>query len=246
MLRWDLLALCVSLAACGNAEENGAGTSDSGSTSSASDSTSTAASTTGNPGNDLSGTWDLIVSNADGDASTSTIALSPTLLQVSSDEVELLALVADELVDIAYNDESVRAERQTKVALDLGVLPLPLGGLLHFVGVPDDGESCDFGLDGEELTLLCTDEASGPSSILETDGANLTARRTDQRSSVFGVLGGTWRATADGDACDIVFEGSTITATCDSSPDDSVVVTVGDGRITGVATGGIEFTAQRR
>jgi hypothetical protein len=50
-----------------------------------------------------------------------------------------------------------------------------------------------------------------------------TAVRTQQLASVFGDLGGTWRAT-DGSAgspgsCEVTFQGSTFSANCDGATD---------------------------
>lgn len=201
---------------------------------------------TGGP-NDLSGTWDVIASEPDGDTHVSTVTLSPTQLRVDG-ELELLALVADDVVDIAVDGEAVRATRQGETDMDLGVIPLPLAGLLHFVGVPDEGPSCDYSLTAEALTLVCTDDVSAPNDLPELDSAELSAERTEALTSNFGELGGRWWVTAEDVVCSVVFQGNTIKVECAEGGSDSkhVNITVDRDRISGSTTDGLEFTAQRR
>lgn len=242
------------LGACGGDSTSGDGGSDNttasdgsgGSGGSGGSKGDTTTSSTGSP-DDLSGTWDVIVSAPDGDASTSTVTLSPTQLGVSG-ELDLVALVTDEVIDIAYEGESVRATREAESDMDLGVLPLPLAGALWFAGVPDLNEGCHHRLDESELRLECTDDISTPYNLPEFENADLTAERTEARDSIFGDLGGRWRVTAQALDCSVVFEDNTIEVDCADAGSDSgsVSITVNDGRITGSTSGGLEFTAQRR
>ncbi|HEU5072823.1 MAG TPA: hypothetical protein VFU02_01590 [Polyangiaceae bacterium] len=196
---------------------------------------------------DLSGTWDVIVARPDGDASTSTVTLSPTQLLVAG-ELEVLALVAGEIIDIAYEGEALRATRQAESDMDLGILPLPLAGLLRFTGVPDEGAGCDWSLEADEATLLCTDDIDTPNHLPELNDADLRAVRTETLDSVFGELGGRWAVTAEDVDCSVVFEGNTIDVACARAGSNSgeLTVTVDDGRVSGSTSAGIEFTAQRR
>jgi hypothetical protein len=201
---------------------------------------------TGGP-DDLSGTWDVIVSRADGEAATSTVTLSPTQLQVAGD-LEIVALIADDVIDIAYEGEAVRATRQGGSDMDLGVLPLPLAGLLRFAGVPDEGGGCEYGLGPEELTIVCRGEISTPNDLPELENADLNAVRTEMDYSIFGDLGGRWSVTAEDLDCSVVFEDSTIDVDCTQAGSGSgeVTITVESNRISGSTSAGIEFTAQRR
>lgn len=212
----------------------------------AADSTATTTTTTTTGGSsDLSGTWDLLIAQPDGDVSTSTVTLSPTRLAVDG-ELELLALIADEVIDIAFDGEALRATRMA-VDLDLGVIPLPFGGSLRFTGVPDEGPACDYDLDTTSLSLVCTDDISTPGDLPELDEANLQAQRTEALSSEFGELGGRWSVTAEDVECLVVVEGNTIDVECSRGDSDaSVTVTVGAERISGSTSEGVEFTAQRR
>lgn len=229
-------------------EENAVGStasSGSGGAGGTSASGSNASGSTGGP-NDLSGTWDVIVSEADGDTSTLTVTLSPTQLAVAG-ELDVLALVADEVIDVAYDDSAIRATRNV-LDMDLGVIPLPLGGLLHFTGVPDEGPSCDYALDSERFTLVCTDDISTPGDLPELDSADLEAVHTEALESDFGEFGGRWSVSAEDVDCSVVFEGNTIQVDCARAGSDSgqASITVGTDRISGSTSEGVEFTAQRR
>jgi len=224
----------------------GSGASDGSNGSGGSHGNTTTTGSTGGP-DDLSGTWDVIVSAADGEAVTSTVTLSPTQLGVTG-ELEVLALITDDIIDIAFEGESIRATREAAGDMDLGVLPLPLAGALWFAGVPDLNNGCHHRLDESELRLECTDDISTPSEFPELENADLTAERTEARNSIFGDLGGRWRVTAQALDCSVLFEANNIDVDCARADSDSgtISITVDNGRITGSTSGGLEFTAQRR
>ncbi len=231
----------------------GSGGSDSGSSANGSGGNNTqtdSTATTGTGGGvvtDLSGTWDVIVSNPNGRAGTATVTLSPTQLLVTG-ELEVAALIANDIIDIAYEGEAAKATRQRESDMNLGVMPLPLAGALRFTGVPDEGDGCDYNLDAEELTIECTDSIVTPGNLPELNSADLDAVRTSELESIFGELGGRWTVTAEDVDCSVVFEGNAIDVSCERAGATSgdLTVTVEDGRISGSTSAGIEFTAQRR
>jgi len=129
---------------------------------------------------------------------------------------------------------------------DLGILPLPLAGVLHFSDT-SSGEGCDSDLRAGSFTMSCTANARGAGD-LHFSNTDASATRSEALPSVFGDLGGRWSYQNGSASCSVTFENNTITADCTDAGDftGAATVTVDGDRISGSTDAGIEFTAQRR
>jgi len=246
---WALGSL-LGVVGCGGSSSSSDDTSSSaasGSTrSSGSGSTGTSGGSTAGSG-DLSGTWDLIISDSDGDASTATVTVSPSLLEVVGEGVELLAIIGANDINVAYDNEAVDATRLSPANVDLGIFPLPLSGSLHFSSAGGDG-SCDTSLQAESFTLTCTGGIHAGGDLPRLDNADASASKASSLPSVFGDLGGRWSYQDERTNCSLTLEGNSITVDCTGARTytGNATLTVDGDRISGSTNGGIEFTAQRR
>jgi hypothetical protein len=164
-------------------------------------------------------------------------------------ELEVLALVADDITTIAFDGDSARATRLSEGDMDLGVVPLPLAGVWRFTDVPEVDEGCDMDLAPDALSLRCSNDISNPASLPALENADLRALREDSRDSIFGELGGRWAVSGNDIDCSIVLEGNTIALDCAQAGREGsgqVSLTVDGDRISGFTSAGLEFTAQRR
>jgi hypothetical protein len=173
--------------------------------------------------------------------------MSSSLLEVVGEGVDLLAIIGAEEINVAYDDEAVDATRLSPANLDLGILPLPLSGGLHFSSAGGDG-SCDTSLQAESFAMTCTGGIRAGRDLPRLDNADAGATKTSNLPSVFGDVGGRWSYQDEKTTCSVTLEGNTIAVDCtgDRTYTGNATLTVDGDRISGSTNGGIEFTAQRR
>jgi hypothetical protein len=196
---------------------------------------------------DLSGTWDVIVTESSGRAKSNTVAVTPALLQLEQPQVST-ALFTDQDIAIDYKGNAIRGVRNAPTSANLGIFPLPLSGAIHFSGTTANAAGCDFSLDPTAFSFVCTGYIKRDYDLPSFTGAQAQGTHSATGASVFGDLGGTWLVSSGTANCQAVLAGSTITIACSNAGPytGQVTLNVNGNLISGSTSGGLEFTAQRR
>ncbi len=250
-----LASLCASVLACSEdapgADEASAGTS-SEQTGSSGDESPSGSQGAEAASSDLSGTWDVIVSG--GVSGMSTVTVSDDVLQIAGG-VELLALVTGDALDVVYEGTSAKGGREAAANMDLGVIPLGLGGTLALNDVRNPTAGCTSSFTPEDVSIACTTDADYGYTLFGIREGSVNAHKNESLDSVFGELGGRWSVTSGYLNCDATLQGNTLEVACvDTDPtvrrsgelEGTVTATLDGDSLRGVTDGGIAFTAQRR
>jgi hypothetical protein len=169
--------------------------------------------------------------------------MSPTLLEMSGDIDDALVITNGSTFDVALEGDKAEGTRTTNSPIQLGIMPLPLAGAIHFTDGESSAKSCDSLLSATEFSLSCSDGVGGGFS-----GSKTTATNTKSLASDFGDVGGEWAVTSGKTTCTATLEGSTVVVACRDGgrANGSITITIDGGRVSGITSGGAEFTAQRR
>lgn len=194
------------------------------------------------PGSGLSGEWDVIFSSPTGRTKTLKVTLSPTLLEMTGDLDDALVITNGSTFDVALEDEKVDGTRTADSPMQLGAMPLPLDGTIHFAEADSPQNGCGSVLTDSAFSFTCSGDVGGGFNNSKT-----TATKSQSLVSAFGDVGGVWSVTSGNAQCTATLEGSTIEVTCEGGgANGSITITLDGDRVTGLTSGGAEFTAQRR
>jgi hypothetical protein len=206
---------------------------------------------------DISGTWDLYGSSrVYGWAITGTLTIDATrfLLTLDSASVNYIAGSPPSLSYVRpfTGQDNTYTVTKTDNPVDLGVIPLDVGGTWTFTRPGDPLAHCDAQVGPGTFGGRCSNVWYAPSSLPDLNHT-VSATRTTVLPSVFGELGGVWQLVSDGGSqgrCTARFEGSELIASCNSSFDamnnSTLVFTLGDGIASGSSDEGLEISAVRR
>jgi hypothetical protein len=194
-------------------------------------------------GSGLSGQWDVIFSSPTGRTKTIQVTMSPTLLELTGDIDDALVITNGGTFDVALEDDKVEGTRTANPPLELGVMPLPLDGILRFTDGESPEKSCDSTLTANGFSFVCGSDVGGGFNNSRT-----TATKSKSLVSDFGDVGGEWLVTSGNVTCSAKLETSTIVVTCQGGgkANGTMTITLDGDRVTGITSGGAEFTAQRR
>jgi hypothetical protein len=226
-----------------NAENGGS----SANTGSGGKSSSGAGGSSASPLEDLTGVWDLVVTG-DGVA-TDTIEISEELLRVTTSERELVLVRTSDGYDGTYEGGLVRATPWEAADLELGALPLPVGGRWRLEDINSSLDWCDYSLNASSFSGDCTDGVYHPPDLPDLGGVVITAARVKALTSVFGDLGGEWTVeSSDGARCNVRLAGPSLELSCQDGGaySGSVSMVFSRDSLSGSTDRGIEFAAQRR
>lgn len=245
-MRRMLLLLGVLCAGCGSGGSSGS---------------STTGGSGGSSANSLAGTWDLTTTPVSGSPVHSTVVVDQDSLTIHSPDFEFTGTRAGDALDFvdSAGGPGVFDGTRTTGSLDLGIIPIAIGGSWTFQGgVQGDAPSvrCTMQLGAHEIDASC--DTLGPTD----PWFSFTSSRDAGEDSSFGDLGGTWHNVwvngAKGSKsypCDLHVSGNDVD-TCaggavngavDGSPLAGITFTYdGADTISGSAHGWAEFSAKRR
>ena len=200
------------------------------------------------------GTWDVIQSIND-TTGTGALTITDDTFSFSTNPVSLSFTKTATSMALTWTDPKdsngpvVLTTTQTPAALDLGIVPLALGGSWSFSGdKPTDG--CGATLGDGTFTSTCTNAYTGRFGRLD---GRVIGTRTNQKASVFGSLGGSWHLTgSNGDGTvDATFSANVFTAVIigRAAPVGNngwVTLKICNGKATGQSSDGAELAATRR
>jgi hypothetical protein len=206
----------------------------------------------------LTGTWDLVGSYRSGESGTGLFRLDDKGftfiyedLNVSSVRFDartgsLIVLDAED----SSPDDTVTGTREAGEAVGLGALPLPIDGKWTLGATDNPQRACFTSLTKSAAAVRC----QGVDEFVDWEGAGaLSVTHASEAASMFGDLGGTWRAAgvqrdSPESTCELKFEGGTVTLSCQRLRLFSGVlrVTFDGDRVSGTTDGGLEFAASRR
>lgn len=198
-----------------------------------------------------SGTWDALVSGSGGSEGSAVITVDGSNFVLATKESTLAFSVNGAAMTLTWKDgtkapATVGVTRAAS-AIDLGVIPLAMGGQWTFAGNTAN-DSCTASFTGSGFNASCA-KASMPVGTM--DGA-LSGIRQQEKSSIFGALGGVWHLTAEGGSgsLDVTISGNVLTAvenraSSTSSP-DWFTMKLCNAAASGKTAGGIEIAATRR
>jgi hypothetical protein len=213
---------------------------------------------------DITGTWDLTGSVSDiGESVTGTLTIEPEVfsLELGSVFVHYSPDSAPELQvrpsrGDAYGQGQAREQegrevsnfdvtRETNEPIDLGVIPLRIGGRWYAEEMSGKEECQAFARRGT-IAGACQPILSG------WDYGAFAAEQLERSSSIFGDLGGTWNVhnyffMTGG--CTAILRGTTFIAQCagtGESTDGKITFTMQDGFGSGSSDEGLEISAVRR
>ncbi len=219
----------------------------------------------------LTGTWDLVTTRATGREGHVVIDVHPDFLSVVAEEHMLLLRRSPEGWEVhhrgfgeswryPYNcDGSVRvvrgrtndvtARHAERTELDVGELPIDLGGRWRIAGEADFG--CDLVVGDGAVDLSCghvhDDELPWLPSL---NRRNAHLERVRRAASMFGDLGGEWtyREESGETECTLLFEGSRMRIACAGGRRfvGNLDLVFGDGVVSGATDRGIEIAGIRR
>lgn len=236
-----------SSAGVGSGGKPGSSTGSNGGTSAGNVGTGQGGSTSDSPLEDLTGVWDLVVTG-DGVA-TDTIEISEDLLRVTTSRRELVLVRTSDGYDGTYEGGFVRATPRDGADLDLGALPLPVGGDFRLEDISSALDWCDYTLTASSFSGDCTEGVYDPPDLPDLGGAVVTAVRLKALASVFGDLGGEWEVeTGEGARCKVLLDGASLELSCQDARaySGSVRMVFSRDSLSGSTDRGIEFAAQRR
>jgi len=198
---------------------------------------------------DITGTWDLMGSVSDiGESVTGTLTISSEifLLELGSVFVDYSPATAPTLV--VRPGGGVRAydvTREAGDAIDLGVIPMRIGGQW------DADETT-----GLEECRAYAEEGAIAGACQSRNGGwqygGFHAVQLERSASIFGDLGGTWNVQNVFDmtgGCTAILRDTTFTARCSGTgprSDGKITFTMHDGFGTGSSDEGLEVSAVRR
>ena len=206
---------------------------------------------------DLTGTWDLVSTSPSGVPRNGTLTIAREALTLDLGSLQLAYATANGQLDVTWTangNASNIATQRSPAALDLGIVPLDVGGSWRFAS-QDGTERCTALLSPASWTGSCDSPIAGwpPEPPPPTPGVTYNAIRTQQLPSVFGDLGGVWSLT-DGQggpgSCTVTFNQSGFSATCNAATEDlagTVQVTFdGTSMASGTTSYGYELSAHKQ
>lgn len=205
------------------------------------------------PKTSLAGTWDVTSSFTGNPSSTraGTLTIGKDEFVASWPRRSLAFHRTGDTMTLTWTTEVDTRNltvKRSAAALDLGALPLDLGGSWTFTDPTNGPGSCNATAGGTSFSGAC----NGLNVYWPQPDMNSSANgtRTEARTSIFGDLGGVWSlTTASGAKCDATFEGSVATLSCAGTSSvlhGSITITFGDGVASGTTSRGVEFAAHRR
>jgi hypothetical protein len=198
------------------------------------------------PATDLRGTWDLLGAANGSSPGNGTLVLGDNSFAIAFGTTSLSFSGASKPVlwtDSVHGEVSINAN-QTPSAVDLGVLPLNLGGAWTFASGTD---GCNASLSATTFNAACTDGVQDlPEPLPDTLAGSANATKTASLPSIFGSLGGTWSVHFQPGTCTASFSGNVITIDCsnESAFRGSVQASFCNGLVTGSTGDGVAFTGR--
>ncbi len=198
-----------------------------------------------------SGTWDALVSGSGGSEGSAVITVDGSNFVVATKESTLAFSVNGGAMTLTWTD-GAKAPAATNVtraasAVDLGVIPLAMGGQWTFAGTTAS-DTCTASFTGGGFNASCVNAAM---AIGRIDGA-LSGIRQQEKSSIFGALGGVWRLVSEGGSgsIDATISGNVLTvvenrASSTGSP-DWFTMKMCNAAASGKTSDGVEIAATRR
>ena len=198
------------------------------------------------------GTWDVITSGGRAGQSAGVITIDASSFIVATPESTLSFTVSGDRMTLTWKDgrDDVVPIAVTHAAapLDTGVIPLAAGGKWTFASNTSGAETCSASLSGSNFNATCS-RVKTPFGYIE--GA-LVALREQEKSSVFGALGGKWHFTgARKGSLDATVSGNVFTAVVSGDAgiagrDAWLTIKLCNGTAAGKASNGLEIAATRR
>ncbi|HEX8791045.1 MAG TPA: hypothetical protein VF765_08825 [Polyangiaceae bacterium] len=242
----------------GSSSGSGSGSS-SGSGGSSGGSGGSSGSSSGGGTNDLTGTWDLVATSPSGGTTSGTLLLGASTfsLDIPSTGSSLAYSANGSTLTVLWTldgtADPIDATRAA-AAMNLGIIPDDVGGTWSFSSA-GSAETCTATLAPSQVSGSCNAYLYGwPNPLpVPIPGVTYTAARTQQLSSVFGDLGGTWQVMDNQGgpgSCTATFQGSTFSASCNDATDafgGTVQLTFnGTTMASGMTGNGIELSAQKQ
>lgn len=209
----------------------------------------------------LVGTCDIVYA-VGATSGTATLTLSATSFALTAAGTDITADVSGAVPEISGKlgiESGPVATTHVKSPVDFGQVPIDIGGTWNFHGAKTG--TCRADVSAELLSLDCVNLAPPLSHILaeydyttkKTTGTGLSnAQRTSKAESIFGELGGTWRAVAPRAVCDVTFEGAQMKASCTKNDttievlEDVFTLTFDGAVVSGTSEAGGELSARKR
>lgn len=209
----------------------------------------------------LTGEWRLVGQYQGGKPTRGTLLLSATefsltITQAGSTLVDISATVDDgtvasiDVTDRNGDTTEIFGKRDGGQAMNLGAMPLPLGGDWVFVtadGDPDDPRGCVSTLSTDDPSFLCL-QTRGMLDWARSPGPVIEHRETSP--SMFGELGGTWVVSDLGSGasqCEIRFERNEVSVECENLTEleGGLRITFDGDVASGTSRNGLELSATR-
>jgi hypothetical protein len=133
------------------------------------------------------------------------------------------------------------ATAQTSAPMNLGLVPLNLGGAWTF---SEDGSACQAMLGAAAFSGTCGGVDGLPWPLPYSLDGTAGAQRQSAGTSIFGDVGGTWHLALQGGSCDATLSANTVSITCAGDRDvvGSVQATFCAGSVSGQTNDGTTFT----
>lgn len=207
----------------------------------------------------LNGEWDVISSFNEAPRA-GTMTISPTRFAISVVAFSFdadLSSVSPEVSGLLHGRQGPVTTTHVPKALDLGQIPLDLGGRWTVRG--DSAGTCNAELGSGLMTLDCANLSAPMNRWFQSydydlgeplGGGTSTAQRKRKLPSIFNDLGGEWKVLMPWATCAVTFEGNRMDAKCKairavSEPETTLSLEFGDGVATGTSNKG-EMSARRR
>ncbi|CAN5925753.1 hypothetical protein BH11MYX4_BH11MYX4_29940 [soil metagenome] len=198
------------------------------------------------------GTWDAVISGSHGSEGSAAITIDASSFVFASGSSTLAFTVGGAGMTLTWKDGTkdlapVGVTRAAS-AVDTGILPLGLGGQWTFASDTSGAAPCTASFTGNGFNASCP-KVSTP--LGRIDGS-LVGIRQQEKSSVFGALGGVWHLTAGGSgSIDVTISGNVLTAVGNrpagsTGASDWITVKLCNGTAAGKTSDGLEIAATRR
>ncbi len=200
----------------------------------------------------VSGHWNILGSSSNSAQQTATLTIDANTFAFSTGNTSLIFNVVghdDPVMTLTWtapdhaNGVPITTVR-SPAALNLGLLPLQLGGQWNFASAAGD-ETCAASLGAAGFSATCGQIKTPLGSLKGT----LLGQRTQTLPSLFGDFGGTWLLTANGGGgANVTIAGNSFAATLTRSSNrtnGSVNLKVCDGTLSGTTGDGYEFAGTR-